>query len=88
MATSIEEKVYLLKQKLEISSFLFWMHACQLLVTMDLTIYINDEHLDELEHKTGGCCPHHFCDQSRSHITLNIKDVQLWVFHNGVIIIS
>lgn len=63
-------KVYLLKQKLEISSILFLMYACQLLVTMDIAIYINDEYLDVLEHKTGCCCPNHLCDRSRSHITL------------------
>lgn len=43
-----KEKVHLLKQKLEISSFLFLMHVCQLLVTVDITIYINNGYLDEL----------------------------------------
>lgn len=52
-----KENVYLLQQKLEISSFLFLMHACQLLVTMGTTTYINDEYLDELEHRQDAVVP-------------------------------
>lgn len=33
------------------------MHACQLLVTKDITIYINDESLDELDQGQDAVVP-------------------------------